>query len=333
MTAVACVSLPADRAAGIPAIDRAAPARRGEWRRAALVVLAAMLGVEVMLAVPYFRGTVSDLYRCDPRWLALAVIVQLLSMSAFARVQRRMLAAGGPRVPMRRMLALTYAANALGVTFPGGVAMSSGYVFRRLRSWGATVPAAGFTVLASAMLSTLSFGLLAVACAVLAGNGGPSSLAVIVGAAVAAIVVLSRRRRHDPNRLLRLAGRAIVRTNRIFHRAPDAGLGGLRRAVGGLSAIQPRSRYLAGKAAASLSLLPGGLGAVDAAMVFALTQGGVSSLSAAAEVLIYRLISLALVVSLGWLIWGATWVGDRRRPVPSGLQETPIRTGTRGLGR
>jgi hypothetical protein len=36
--------------------------------------------------------------------------MELLSMGAFARVQRRMLSAGGVRVPMRRMVALTYIA-------------------------------------------------------------------------------------------------------------------------------------------------------------------------------------------------------------------------------
>jgi hypothetical protein len=52
---------------------------------------------------------------------------------------------------------------------------------------------------------------------------------------------------------------------------------------------------------------------VDAAMIFAFTHGGVSTLSAAADVLLYRLISFVLIVGLGWLIWGATWIADRRR--------------------
>ena len=71
--------------------------------------------------------------------------------------------------------------------------------------------------------------------------------------------------------------------------------------------------YVAGTGAASLSLLPGGLGVMDAAMIFALTQGGVSTVSATAAVLLYRLISFALVVALGWLVWGATWLTERRR--------------------
>jgi uncharacterized membrane protein YbhN (UPF0104 family) len=41
-------------------------------------------------------------------------------------------------------------------------------------------------------------------------------------------------------------------------------------------------------------------------------------LSAAAIVLLYRLISLALVVALGWLILAVTWTGDRRRAARAG---------------
>jgi uncharacterized protein (TIRG00374 family) len=332
--------------------------RPSAGRRIAGVVLIAVLLVEIVLAAPYFGGAMSDLYRSNLRWLALAVVAQLLSISAFARGQNRLLSAGGAHVPTRRMVAMTYIANALSVSLPGGVAWSNGYVFRRLRSWGATVPAAGFTILASAVLSTLSFALLALVCAVLAGSGGLSSLAVIGGAAIVAIAALIIRRHHKPDLLIRLASRALTRANRALRRAPDAGLSGLRTAIGELSAIEPRNRdwlaafsfaelnwiadlaclvacfhavggsgsslilataaYIAGKAASSLSLLPGGLGVVDAAMIFALTQGGVSTLSAAAIVLLYRLISLALVVALGWLILAITWTGDRRRAARAG---------------
>jgi uncharacterized protein (TIRG00374 family) len=330
---------------------------RSKWKLLAFVVLGAMLVVEVVLVAPYLDRALSALDRPNLRWLALAVITELISMSAFARVQRRMLAAGGARVRMYRMAALTYAANAVSLTLPGGTALSSGYVFKRLRSWGATGPAAGFTILASGVLSTLSFAVLAVVCAVAAGNGGLSSLGVIVGAVALAIAALIVRRRHKPDLLIRVASRGLVQANRILHRAPETGLAGLRRLIGELSAIKPRNRdwlagfgfaglnwvadlacllacchavgasgssllvvlvaYIAGMSASSLSLLPGGLGVVDAAMIFALTQGGVSAVPATAAVLLYRLISFALVVAVGWLVWGTTWLVEHARTAAS----------------
>jgi putative heme transporter len=333
--------------------QRDARARRKLWRRSALVLFGAVFVVELVLLAPLLTRALTALDRPDWRWLAFAVAAELVSMGAFARVQRRMLSAGGARVPMCRMAALTYAANAVSVTFPGGAALSSGYVFRRLRSWGATVPAAGFTIVASGALSTLAFALLAVICAVLAGRGGLSSMVTICAVVVLALAaVWVRRRWHEPNLLARIAARALNGVNRIRHREPDAGLAALQRFTTELSAIKPRSRdwavglgfaglnwvadlaclvaccqavgangtslvlvlvaYIAGMSTSSLSLVPGGLGVVDAAMIFALTQGGVSIVSATAGVLLYRLISFALVVALGWLVWAATWFMQRR---------------------
>jgi uncharacterized protein (TIRG00374 family) len=339
-----------------PAVGASSPRpprlrRKATWRTIAVAAFAGLLAVEVILVWPYLARAAHALASPDLRWLSLAVIAELVSMGAFARVQRRMLSAGGSKAPIRKMLALTYAANAVSVTFPGGTALSSGYVFKRLRSWGATVPAAGFTVLASGVLSTVAFALLAVTCAVLAGSGGFGSLAIVAGVLAAAIAAyVLRRRRSDL--VWRIAGRGLTRANRILHRAPDAGLAALQRFVREVSAIKPRSRdwlaglgfaginwiadlacliaschavgagrstlvlvmaaYVAGMSASSVSLLPGGFGVVDAAMILALTSGGVSTVSATAGVLVYRMISVALIVFLGWLVWTVAWLADRR---------------------
>ena len=55
--------------------------------------------------------------------------------------------------------------------------------------------------------------------------------------------------------------------------------------------------YVAGMAVSSVSLLPGGLGVVDAAMVLALVHGGLSPVQATAGVLLYRLISFVFIVA------------------------------------
>jgi len=337
------------------------PGSRGRWHRIALAAVLLTLVVEVVLASPYLGGAMSAVDRPDLRWVALAIITELISLGAFARLQRRMLSAGGARVPMRRMAALTYAANAVSVTFPGGTAWSSGYVFNRLRSWGATVPTAGFTILASGVLSTLSFAALAVTCAAIAGNGGLGSVLVVAAAAAATLAALIARRRVTPDAVVRLAARGLERVNRIVRRPPELGIAGLHRFAGELTAIKPRHRdwwagfgfaelnwladlacllaccqavgatgpsllivtiaYLAGKSTSGLSLLPGGIGVVDAAMILGLTQGGgVSTVTATAAVLLYRLISFAFVAALGWMVWGGTWLAERRRLSAVGVE-------------
>ncbi|MGH8961441.1 MAG: lysylphosphatidylglycerol synthase transmembrane domain-containing protein, partial [Jatrophihabitantaceae bacterium] len=160
--------------------------------------------------------------------------------------------------------------------------------------------------------------------------------------------------------LWRIAGGGLTRANRILHRAPDAGLAALHRFVREVAAIKPRSRdwlaglgfaginwvadlvclvaschavgagrstlvlvmvaYVAGMSASSVSLLPGGFGVVDAAMILALTSGGVGTVPATAGVLVYRLISVALVVLLGWLVWTVSWAAERRRAAASDVR-------------
>jgi putative heme transporter len=337
------------------AFARRAPSRRrASWKLWALLVVGVLLATELVLVAPDVGRAVSAVGRSDWRWLAVAIAAELVSMAAFARVQRRMLLAGGASVSLRRMMVLTYVSNAVNATMPGGTAVSSGYVFRRLRAWGATVPAAAFTILASGALSVLSFALLAVLGVAIAGHGGLESIVFGAIVVLAALVVLATRRYRKPDLLARVATRVVVAVHRLVRRRPsETGLARVQRLAGELAAIRPRGRdwftglsfaglnwladlacllaccqavgsrgsssalvlvaYLAGMGTSSLSPLPGGIGMVDAAMIFALTQGGIGPVPATAAVLLYRLISFAMVVTLGWLMWGAGRVGEHYR--------------------
>jgi len=61
--------------------------------------------------------------------------------------------------------------------------------------------------------------------------------------------------------------------------------------------------YCAGMAAASLPIVPGGLGVIDAALVLGLVASGLTSGSALAAVVLYRLISFGFIIGAGWLVW------------------------------
>lgn len=335
-----------------PAEPASRPLWRTIWRLALAAVLAVMLVVEGFVLGPYLSKAGHALASPDGRWLSGAVLAELMSMAAFARVQRRMLLTGGSRVSVRQMVALTYAANAVSVTLPGGAALSTAYVFRRLRRWGATVPAAGFTVVASGVLSTASFALLALACAVLAGTGDVSAVLVLGAVGLAVLAWMFARRHRGQDVLVTVVTRALRRGNRMLRRPADSGLSAVEHFVTELTAVRPRHRdwvigfglaglnwvadlmclyascravdashstillvmiaYIAGMSGSSISLLPGGLGVVDAAMIFALTSGGVGTVAATAAVILYRLISYALIVALGWIVWTSLWWAERR---------------------
>ena len=332
------------------------PTSHRRWTRWALgVAIVVTLGVEIALAGPYVANTFSSLRHVDAAWIVLAIMTQVSSMMALVRVERRMLAAGGAKVSIFKMATLVWAANAVNATLPAGSALSWQYGYRRLRKWGATVPAAGFTLLASGVLSMLTFAVLLVIGA--ASAGLPTLIACAIAlVALATLILIIRRRRPDglPLKAWLLAGgrSSIVRAYRIARRSPQQALAGYERFVTDLTAIRPRRRdwavglglaamnwiadfgcllaclaavdtprwtvflalvaFLAGKSASSVTFLPGGLGVVDAAMVVALTAGGVPTAGATAGVVVYRLISLVLVVSIGWVAAGVSWLVERR---------------------
>jgi uncharacterized protein (TIRG00374 family) len=327
---------------------------RHRVRYAGVAVVVIVLGVEIFLVSPYLGRAVHSLRHPGLWWVALAVGAELVSMAAFARLQRRMLFTGGVRVSMPRMLSLTYAANAVNATLPAGFALSSGYAFRRFRGWGASAPLAGFTLLASGVLGTLSFALLCVFAAVLAGAHDENS-AVLVAGLVAAIGIAYavRRLRRDPQGAIDAVERRLQWTARFRRADRVAGPSRLGIWLNELIQIRPRKRdwaaglwfaafnwiadlvclvascraigaddatlslavvaYIAGMAVSSISLIPGGLGVVDAAMILTLTHGGLSAASATAGVLLYRLISFGFVVVIGWILWAVSWLLESRK--------------------
>jgi uncharacterized membrane protein YbhN (UPF0104 family) len=213
-------------------VPTGATLRRLPWRAVVVAVFAALAATELVLAWPYVSRALSRLADPDLGWLSLAVVAELVSMQAYASVQQRMLAAGGRRMSTCRMAALTYAANAVNATLPGGSALSAGYAFRRLRTWGASVPGAAFTLVASGLLSTTSFALLVLACIVLAGSGAISAVPVLITVAALAVVAVLVHGHGLTDVLTRSARGVLRRYNRARHRAPDSGLDAAHRLVG-----------------------------------------------------------------------------------------------------
>ena len=362
----------AQASAGVHAAPEPRRATRGWVKWALLIAILVVLAAEFSLAEPYVSKAFGSLRHVDAGWVTLALATQIASMMAFTRVQRRMLAAGGAKVSLLRMASLVWAANAVNATLPAGSALSWQYGYRRLRKWGATVPAAGFTLLASGVLSGLTF---VVLLAVGAAGAGPKTLLISGGVLllVACPAVVFWRRRAVGVTVTSLvvgAGQlAILRSYGMVRRSPDRALAGLDKFVRDLTAIRPGRRdwvaglalagmnwvadlacllacleavdvpkwtfflalvaFVAGKSASSVTFVPGGLGVVDAAMILSLTAGGVPTAGATAGIVLYRMISLVLVVGIGWLAAAAAWVAERglvpavRERVEEVLDELP----------
>jgi putative heme transporter len=77
-------------------------------------------------------------------WIPAVITLESASMTAFAIMLRRLLAAGGASVGVRPMLATAYAANALSVSVPlAGPELATAFTFRRFSRQGADAPLAG----------------------------------------------------------------------------------------------------------------------------------------------------------------------------------------------
>ncbi|TQL95099.1 hypothetical protein FB559_0594 [Actinoallomurus bryophytorum] len=338
-------------AAMVPAVARPVPAsRRRRLRWAGTAAMLVALGVCVVL----FRADLPEpaalwrvIVHAGPGWLACAVAAQLASMGMFARVQRRLLRAGGVRMSLPRAIRMTYAGNALSTTLPAGPAISVAFNFRQYRHAGAPARLATAVVLLGGVIMTGAY----TAVGLVALLAEPRSRGFAV-AAVAAVVVLAGlpavaawRRGTHPALLARRALRPVLRhrfvarfTARFREGRADLrlspadwamlisasllnwvfdilSLAASGRAVGMHTALYAITlAYFAAQAAGSLvPLLPGGLGAIEGSLAASLVAFGALTAPAGAAVALYRLVSFWGVVGAGWLAWLAVRAGERNR--------------------
>jgi putative heme transporter len=316
--------------------------RRPRWRLLLGAAVVALLGVEAAVVAPTLGGALSALAGAHLGWVAVAVLAEAVSMDLFARMRRRLLAAAGLRVGVRETTAAVYVANAVHRTVPGGAAFSTAYVYRWMRERGAGAATGTWVLLAGGLVSTSALAALAVIGPLLVGaTTGWVALAVDL-ALVVALVVAARALRRRPDLPLVAGRRLLRWANRVLRRPAERGVDALERGVRQLRSVRPHPRdwaaavaygtgnwvfdgvclaaaavavgahgltlplllitYTTGMAAAGISLLPGGLGVVDAAMVLALVAGHIPVATALPAVLLYRLISLVAVVATGWIV-------------------------------
>jgi uncharacterized membrane protein YbhN (UPF0104 family) len=73
--------------------------------------------------------------------------------------------------------------------------------------------------------------------------------------------------------------------------------------------------YVAGLATSSVTLLPGGIGTVEAGLLVGLAHAGVSAPLAVAGILTYRIVAYGLVAVAGWTVWAVLRRRWRVEPV------------------
>lgn len=321
-------------------------------RRCLLASALGLLVVELALGRPALTSALTQLRAPHLGWLLAALAAALAAMGAYARMQRRLLLSAGLFVPLHRELALTYAAHSLNETLPGGLVFSTRFNYQQMRRFGATPAVASWCIALSGILSTSALAVVTALGALAAhGNPSWLTLVALTAAALLITVGIRWLTRHRGT-LLPLVRTALARMNRLRRRPTDHGLEQIRAFLDQLraarltpghataaatyallnwlldagclwlclhsvtdqaiTATQLLLAFCAGVAAGTLTIVPGGLGIIDNALILGLIAGGLDTPTAIAAVVLYRLINLGFVIGAGWIAWGLVLRRTRR---------------------
>ncbi|MFD6897067.1 YbhN family protein [Rhodococcus sp. NPDC060086] len=303
------------------------------------VALIALLVVEAIYLWPSMSESWRALTEMRWGWAAAAVLAQLVSLSAFAGLLRKVLRAGGVQVSLPRSTSVVYGSTAMAVTLPAGLVFSTAFTYRQTRRWGATPAVASWQLAVSGVVSTATLAALGVVGAFAAGSSSPVTL--LLSIAVAGGLLLGLRYvAQNPSSVKTFVTWNLERFNRLIRRSADAGVDAFERALSQLEAVRLRRRdmlavaawsssnrvfdmiclgfacwavggtpslaglliaYAAAKAVGSVPLAPAGLGFVDGTLIATLTAAGLSASQALAAVFVYRSVSVGFVAVIGWI--------------------------------
>jgi uncharacterized protein (TIRG00374 family) len=191
-------------------------------------VIAQIIGVTAVAAGAAWaiydeRGTmrsgVRQLGHTQVHWVVLGVVAEIVSMAAFALLQRRLLHAVGARLTVTWLLSTAYTANAIAVAVPvAGSGMATGYAYRQLRRRGVEAAQASVALSLAGIISTVAFAAVIVTAAVASGNPATaigSLIGAFVGAALVGLLLAAVRSPEGRARLERLVQRGLALSRRV----------------------------------------------------------------------------------------------------------------------
>jgi uncharacterized protein (TIRG00374 family) len=293
-----------------------------------------------------------QLGHADFRWVAAAILAETLSLLTFAHLQHHVLRLSGARVAMGGLFLLSLANDAIANTVPGEPAVSSAYRYRHYRRRGASGASAGwtiFTILIAQAIGMSLLLLLGVVVALAESTSGRNAATAVVGLVIvaAAVAVLVRR-----DLVLRLATALVHGAQRVtghprgsigariestLERMRDIPLSArstvgivliatavwfgdficLVCSFGAVHASIPWSgvllAYGVAQVAASLPIVPGGIGIVEGSLAVILVAYGADRASALSTALAFRIVSFWLAIAIGWITVGVIARQARRR--------------------
>lgn len=194
--------------------------RRRAAKSAALVGAVVAAVAMAMIRWPHLGDSIArQIRRLNGLWIVPAVALAGVSMLTAALQQRRVLRATGMSVPVRSMMALTFASNAVSVTLPlAGSSAGTAFTYVQLKKRGADVPTAAWVLAISGIISTTVLAIVLGVGAAVTGDGETSivgAAAVLLGIVPMVVLLLSIRSPMVRSHVEQIAQRMIDRVRRI----------------------------------------------------------------------------------------------------------------------
>ncbi|PEG38890.1 TIGR00374 family protein [Mycolicibacterium agri] len=313
------------------------------WLRWVVIgVAVVVLTVEVTLVWDQLAKAFNSLYAAKWLWVLAALIAALASMHSFAQIQRTLLKSAGVAVKQWRSEAAFYAGNALSTTMPGGPVLSTTFLYRQQRLWGASPVVASWQLVMSGVLQAVGLALLGLGGAFLLGaSKNPLSLIFTLGGFVA-LLLLAQAVASRPDLIDGIGIKVLSWVNSVRGKPADTGVDKWREHLQQLEAVSLGRRdlsvafswslfnwvadvaclafaayaaggrpslagltvaYAAARAVGTIPLMPDGLLVVEAVLVPGLVTSGMALATAISAMLIYRLISWIFIAAIGWVVF------------------------------
>jgi uncharacterized protein (TIRG00374 family) len=166
--------------------------RRPVWPGRAVTAGVAIVAVAVMAGAAAaersrLAGSLTVLARLHWTLLPVGILLEAMSMAAFAAMFRLLLTRGRVRPTRTSVLATIYAANAMSVSVPlAGPGLAAAYLFRRFTRLGAGALLAGWALLAGGVISAVAWTLLLVGGGLASGR----TLALVITVPCVALAII-----------------------------------------------------------------------------------------------------------------------------------------------
>jgi uncharacterized protein (TIRG00374 family) len=166
--------------------------RRPVWPGRAVTAGVAIVAVAVMAGAAAaersrLAGSLTVLARLHWTLLPVGILLEAMSMAAFAAMFRLLLTRGRVRPTRTSVLGTIYAANAMSVSVPlAGPGLAAAYLFRRFTRLGAGALLAGWALLAGGVISAVAWLLLLVGGGLASGR----TLALVITVPCVALAII-----------------------------------------------------------------------------------------------------------------------------------------------